>query len=165
MALSDGDLAIDIGCGDFENSFLMASVGFSVTSIDLLDKTALLTHSIHKNRISFIREDFLNFHSKSQFDLCVCISVLHFLDLEKIPLAIKKLSTLTKTNGILLLSAFTTKNEGGMFKYLFKPTELRNYIEAEWKVLDYQEYYLKDKHSPNNSHHTARIIAKKIGFS
>ena len=85
------------------------------------------------------------------FEVVVCDMVLHFLEADKVPMAVQNLQRWAKPDGYNVVMAYTTENTAGKRQYLFKPNELADYYRT-WELLSYVDeptpwYILKARQS------------------
>jgi 2-polyprenyl-3-methyl-5-hydroxy-6-metoxy-1,4-benzoquinol methylase len=98
---------LDLGCGTGALDFYLASNGSSVYGIDISDraitscKENAQAFDLNK-KCQFKATTLEDFKTKDKFDLVLCIEVIEHI--EKDSAAIKKISTLLKPGGILILS-------------------------------------------------------------
>ncbi len=102
-----GARVLDIGCGAGSLSFYIASRGGVVTGIDISKKAVMeckkSSEALGLKNTKFIHCYFPNqFSSKEKYDYVIFTEVIEHLEDDKF--AIKKISTLLKKNGVLLLS-------------------------------------------------------------
>lgn len=97
---------LDIGSGVGSLDFYLAKKGHQVTGIEISQRAADVAkqsqHLLGINKIKFIRGDFFKIKIREQFSFIICSEVLEHLQDDQ--LAIKKIYTLIKPEGQLLLS-------------------------------------------------------------
>lgn len=101
----DNSSILDVGCGDGSISLPFLSFVNRLTLIDLsqamLERSVDNTPKDSRNRVNYIKGDFLNYVPPQPFDIVLCIGVLAHV--QSIPNAISKLASLTKPNGICIV--------------------------------------------------------------
>lgn len=106
--LTDGIDVLDVGCGTGLVSNLFATrYNSNFTAVDFsnsIDYAKDFAKKYNINNVNWIKEDFLEFESKKQFDVIICCGVLHHIP--KYEFALEKMKTLLKPNGKLLLALY-----------------------------------------------------------
>jgi tellurite methyltransferase len=177
--LPKNSLVLDIGCADGRNSFPFAEKGFKVDAVDPLEEHIILLEKSLKNsklkkNITVYKKDFFDFNPKKKYDVILCIGVLHYMSKKEGEKAIKKMKSLLKSRGYIVMTAFMRDKlvsypKENMF---FKKSELKKFFSG-WKFLKYKEGPLfshaahgkktsKDPDSLKEHYHfPAKIIVQK----
>ena len=160
-----GDI-LDLGCGKGNASIFLAQNGFSVTSVDKSKESIDLLNNFCKENSLNIKtyvEDLKHCKFDKNYDIILCINVLHFLDERDVQKIIEKIKTNTLKDGLNIISVFTEDNPSKNFPYLFKKDELKEYYE-NWEILEYKEFITPlEQHDnfPPHKHAISRIISRR----
>ena len=135
--------ALDIGSFAGRNALYLARLGWDVTAIDT-DAIALddLRAAAAKENLTIATQhvDVRNYQPKHQFDVVLCLMVLHFLPEQDITPTIAKMKEWTNPHGKHIVSAFTDSNPTGTRPYLFPARGLRKHYD-DWSIATYEEGY------------------------
>lgn len=148
--------ALDVGCGNGRNANYLTQMGWQVTAIDTIPVE--LPPSIH-----FEQSSLLAFTPNQNYDVVLCLMVLHFLpDKDAVAANIRKLQSLTAPSGTLVISVFTERNPPGARPYLFARDELLSYFEG-WKVVreDYELAPPIYEDGKMTTYHVQRLVVRK----
>lgn len=164
---------LDLGCGQGKEAFFLAKKGFDITAVDS-SKIAIkqIKEKTRNNKlpINAIYCDAANYKIKnSEYDIIAAMNVMQFLEKEEVVNLIKNIKTSLKNNGLIVLSAFTTKDASRQSKkklrYYFKPGEMKRYFK-DFKILYYSEKIVLDSGHPSmpwpHQHGVVEIISHKI---
>lgn len=168
-----GSEFLDLGCGQGKEAFFLAKKGFNVTAVDS-SKVAIkqIKEKAEKNKLPIraICRNATNYKIKnSKYDIIAAMNVLQFLEKEEVMNLIKNIKTGLKNNGLIVLSAFTTKDASRQSKkklrYYFKSEEMKRYFK-DFKILYYSEKIISDSGHPSmpwpHQHGIVEMIAQKI---
>src|SRR3989344_454451 len=131
--------ALDVGCGNGNDSVYLALNGFKVDSID---SSSVQIHNlkqlcmIYGVNVNFITGDALKIKFNS-YDFIICNHMLHFLLKEDAKELIQKIKESTVENGINVIRALNSGAKGN-FSYLMRKDELKE-IYFGWEILFYTE--------------------------
>lgn len=109
--------AIDLGCGEGQDSIFLRKKGFDVTAIDsskvALDNLLQLAED-HQVDVNVVQSDIESYEFDNTYDLVLAEGSIHFLNDEKLEPFIRTLQKHTNVNGIHSLGFFnkkTSKNQ------------------------------------------------------
>lgn len=101
--LAPGSRVLDVGCGDSIFPVYLASLGHSVTAVDLEFTTNL--GELHALATEYVRADMTALPMEDEeFDAVFCISVIEHLPEAQVPLAMREMQRVLKPGGRLLLT-------------------------------------------------------------
>lgn len=132
---------LDIGSGAGTISLYLGNSGYKVMGLEIskkaVDKANQSAKLLQLNNVIFKKNNFLDSKLNSKFDTITCFEVIEHLSNDK--LALDKMNTLLKTNGLLILST-PSKNAPmhklGLAKEFDKRVgHLRRYTEDELRKL------------------------------
>ena len=150
--------ALDIGCGNGRNAIYLDNIDWTVTALDQ-NPTAL------PQSIRFVHTTLDSFNETSQYDLVMCLMMLHFSpDSHTVKCSIQKLKNYTKPLGTLVVSVFTDQNSHSVRPYLFAKDELLAFF-TDWTVIR-NEYELAQPIIDNGEsvrYYVQRIVVRKSG--
>jgi tellurite methyltransferase len=155
---------LDLGCGEAGTSLTFAEKGFEVTCMDI-SKTAI--NNIKKEaekrgiKINALVGDIETFEIKENYDIIICVGVLHFLPKINALRLIEKIKAKTNKEGINIFEVFLEgdpSQEEDSIGYYFKSFELKK-LYSEWNILDYEEYENYDEEE-KQTNKIAYLIAK-----
>lgn len=129
-----GNKVLDFGAGQGRNAIYLAKKGFDVYAVDISD-VALKSLPKEITTSKTVK--------KGSYDVVVSTVVLHHFTRADALKTIKKLQSITKREGIHVISTFTKNSDfytEGMF-YL-KDGELKKLYKG-WKILEYSTKYMK----------------------
>lgn len=142
---------LDLGCGRGGNSIFLFEKGFNVTAVDGDKEVVNEIKKVYPS-IDAINKDILDFDFLEQeYDLILVINLLHFFKLEDANLLINKILKSLKNNGLIYLQVFSVKNPSKKFPHLFDKKELEDLFSKN-KILELEEFSIKDKHPPTGKH-------------
>lgn len=138
---------LDLGAGEGRNSLFLAEQGFKVTAIDIssvaiekVKKLAAERNLQIETQVADIAEVVFD----NDFDLIICIHILHHLSAEDAVGLINKMKSATKQNGLNLIVAFT--KDGDFFQddpttpnFFLGQDELKEFYK-DWEILRYEEH-------------------------
>jgi 2-polyprenyl-3-methyl-5-hydroxy-6-metoxy-1,4-benzoquinol methylase len=156
---------LDLGMGLGGNSIFLAERGFGVTCLDK-DKEVIKIIKKEYPRINAFNKNILEFNfPKEEYDLVLILNVLHFFNLKEIKLIIKKAIKSLRSNGLLYLKVFSTKDPAYNKKinvHFFTKEELTNFFSRN-KVLETEEITKEENHPPlgKHRHGIINVIVKK----
>ncbi len=169
----DGQVILDVGCGDGKNALWLASRGARVIAVDV-SRLAINRASVQdpERRVSWVVADAatLPMLSTARFDVVVAYGLLHCLPNEDaVHDAILDLQALTKEGGLHLTVTFNSRDQDLEEAHPgFRPTLLPHsfYVDAydSWDVLEATDELLHETHPHNgvpHHHSMTRIIARK----
>jgi tellurite methyltransferase len=169
----DGQLVLDVGCGDGKNAIWLASRGARVLAVDV-SRLAInrATTQDPERRVAWAVADAtaLPLLPEARFDAVVAYGLLHCLpDEGAVHEAILNLQALTKEGGLHLTVTFNSRDQGlGEAHPGFRPTLLphNRYVDAygSWGVVEATDELLHETHPHNgipHHHSMTRIIARK----
>jgi 2-polyprenyl-3-methyl-5-hydroxy-6-metoxy-1,4-benzoquinol methylase len=177
--------ALDIGCGQGDNSIFLARHNFEVEAIDINEKyISYLKTTSKRENLSLIpqKKDIRNFKFNKHYSLILAINCLQFMKESERDSIIRKAQTSLNIGGLFFVSVFTIKDDS--YKKLskinqpveentfysrkerrywnfFNLNELKNYFTKEFKILFYNERRIKDAHPLPHRHGIAEIVALK----
>lgn len=132
------DSVVDIGCGDGKNMLKLKELGYNF--IEGCDQSEELVENCKNNNLNVIKSDVVNLtYQDNQFDVTLCMSVLHHLPTTELrKCAIKELTRITKNDGLIFISVNANQeygknnlmNDNGIFYHLFDMCELVNLCEG-----------------------------------
>lgn len=109
---------LDVGCGPGRDSDYFISLGLKVTGIDLSENLL----SIARKRVPkgiFIKQDLRNLDFPSQsFDGIWACASLHHLRKDEVPMVLKKIFQILKSNGIIFILVKEGKGEADIVESL-----------------------------------------------
>lgn len=170
--------AADLGCGEGRDSIYLATRGFNVTAIDIVEQGLLKLEKFAQEKnlpIQCVHTDALNYsYPPNFFDLIVARTFLDHLTLPQIQEMTAKIRATLRPSGILFVSVFTTKDVGylkpadqaesecaSFIQHYFEENELKSYFD-DWNVMTYYERTKIDtSHGPAHQHGVAHLIVKK----
>ena len=142
---------LDLGCGKGGNSIFLAEKGFKVTAVDI-DKEVI--GEIKKNypKINAVNKSILEFDfPENEYDLILTLNVLHFLNFEDAKKIINRMLKSLNENSLIYLQVFSVNNPCKKFAHLFTKEELQK-LFSENKILELEEFSIKDNHPPTGEH-------------
>lgn len=164
---------MDLGAGEGRNAMFLARQGFEVTAVDVSEVgLAKLGEVAQVNGLNIIThvQDINNLNLDRDFDIFLCIVVLHNLPRENAIKVIREMQRHTTPNGLNILRTFTQKGDfyelkKGVDRFYVKDGELKDLYEG-WEILKYEEEETQAiTKRPNGSPMTnisAKLIARKI---
>jgi tRNA (cmo5U34)-methyltransferase len=167
----DAENILDIGCGAGNYTLMMLSKmdNLNCTLVDLskpmLDKALERVSQVTKKKIEIIQGDIRDVHlTENHFDIILAGAVLHHLrDDEDWEITFKKLFSLLKPGGCLMISDFITQDTETLTNYIWEKygDYLENLAGKEYrqKVLD----YVSREDSPRSLNYQLDLM-KKTGF-
>lgn len=133
---------IDVGCGIGTIDFFLASKNFKITGLDISTSAINLCKKNAKilgisSKTKFVSSDFLEYSTYQKYDMVICLEVLeHLIDENN---AVKKIYSLLKKNGILILSVPSVNSllyRLGLIKKFDKRVgHIRRYSVEKLKIL------------------------------
>jgi tellurite methyltransferase len=129
---------LDLGCGEGGLILELAEKGFDVTCLDI-SKTAInaIKDEAKKRKINIKAFCFNleNYKILENYDLIICMGVLHFINQEKAIEIIKDIQKHTKKGGLNVLDVLTGENffMQGQIKEIYSN-------ESIWNILDFEKY-------------------------
>ena len=107
-----GSRVLDFGCGTAKNALYLAETGHKVTAIDFssvaMRQANMLIEKRSVSGIKFICTE--NIDSQGEFDIVICLGVLHGHLKEDIMLIVKNLQKALKTGGYLLVKVWNRED-------------------------------------------------------
>jgi ubiquinone/menaquinone biosynthesis C-methylase UbiE len=121
QALSNGISVLDIGCGSgyISNLFAQRYPDSDFSAIDFsaaLDVGKDFSKSVDQNNITWIKQDFLQYKFKTQYDVVICQGVFHHI--KECEQALDKIKQLVKPGGTIVFGVYHPF--GKFLKKLFK---------------------------------------------
>jgi tellurite methyltransferase len=157
---------LDLGVGDGRNALYLAQKGFDVVGVDIL-KDALknfLRFARGKNlKVKGMNRDISDYNFKEFYNAIICIGAIHFLNRQKTLLLIKRMKQQTLKEGINIIVAFTTDDEGNKTHpslHFIQKGELEVYYK-DWKILKNDYYSVIDNHDTPHKHHMMILMVEK----
>lgn len=127
--------ALDIGCGEGDVSRLASRYAENVMAIDVSDEViAIARNETPEANVTYERAGFLEFSSKTNFDLILCLEVLYYLPKDQHDAFLTKMVGLLAENGV----AFITLVVSGRSQYgeYFEFDEAVSLLDKYFKILD-----------------------------
>jgi SAM-dependent methyltransferase len=175
---------LDLGCGAGANDIFLKELGFSVTCVD---KDSEVIKDIKENHpdIKVVEQDITKYDFPPQgYDLILALNILHFFDLQTATTIIKRAMGSLKKEGIIFLEVFSSQDPANNdIRKIAEKTKEKNtffnkkiqqymhYFEKEEllalfsknKILEIEEFSIKDNHPPLGIHGHAiiRIVVRK----
>lgn len=154
--LGDRPTALDLGSGTGRNSLFLSSLGFDILAIERDEALAshcsnLLIQNGYEARVECM--NVTAFKPLRKFDLCLCLGILHFLELREAKDLVQRLKTSTSPQGFHVLTIADRIRNRGRCNTLpdqnFLGTISANDIKrwyADWHLLAYERYTKTDDH-------------------
>lgn len=177
----DQKKALDLGYGAGNYTKYLLDSGFSVVSVDMVDKSIFSNKCIEEiksKKLKIVEMDINDYNSQQKIDFLVCKDVLHYLKRENVEKILKNITDNTNKNGYHYLVVFTDinrKDENGKQKIIeneanFSLEDIIKLVKKyykDWDVkINVKSYKEKDKFSDTNDYYfranQITIIAKKI---
>lgn len=140
--------AIDLGCGEGQDSVFLTKRGFDVTAIDsskmALDNLLKLAED-HDVAVDVIQSDVMTFKFKKNYDLVLAEGTIHFLDKDELEPFIRMLQEHTNMNGIHSFAFFNNNTCKNQIKTMSDwgistvDTKLLESLYEGWEVLSIKE--------------------------
>jgi 2-polyprenyl-3-methyl-5-hydroxy-6-metoxy-1,4-benzoquinol methylase len=121
---------LDMGAGVGQNRIYLASRGFDVLATDISGVAIQrIRENAHKNAVSLRAQviDVVHQELENEFDVILCLGVLHHLHSDDALLVIKKIQQHTKPMGFNAINAFTRR---GAF-YASDPNTRNFYVDGK----------------------------------
>lgn len=141
---TSGIRVIEAGCGNGKNLLYAQQIGKSITGFDFSQNLVDICQS---GNLPVIKADILNYSSSLQYDLTLCIAVIHHLETpEKRFQALETLYHLTRSGGTIMISVWSYETEWDSVKsHIQKRFHLGDNL-VEWKCrngdIQYRYYYI-----------------------
>jgi len=180
-------VVLDIGAGQGRNSFFLARKGFKVEAIDInKENIKKIKQLVKKNNLP-VKAKYSDVEKfkflPSKYSLILGIQCFNFIKKSKFDKIIKRIKKSLDTDGMLIISVFTTADptykrlrkkykppeENTFYSkkfphwwHFFKKNELKRYFKSGYKILFYKERLVKDKKPYPHSHGIAEMVIKKL---
>ncbi|MBI9014959.1 MAG: methyltransferase domain-containing protein [Clostridiales bacterium] len=161
--------ALDLGCGEGQDSIFLKQSGFNVTAIDTskvaLDNLLELAKD-YNVELDVVHSDIKTFKFDKQYDFVLAEGSIHFLKNDQIKPFIRTLQDNTNVNGVHSLEFFnhkTSKNQvNSMAKWGISTIDTEVLVEyyKGWEILSMKEE-LQEKNEYSKRGIT-QLIVKKI---
>jgi hypothetical protein len=154
--VDDRPAAVDLGAGSGRNSLFLCSLGFDVLAIEHDYELAarcseLLKQSGYAGCVT--RMNAAEFSPQKKIDLCLCLGILHFLELDDAKSLVLRLKSQTQDFGFHVLTiADRTYNSGRHNTFEsqgFLGSVSADQVSAwydDWRLLAYERYTKTDDH-------------------
>lgn len=180
-------LVLDIGAGKGRNSFFLAKNKFRVEAIDVNKDNVENIKKMSKTHSWLIKakcSDFRKFRFiPSKYSSILAIQCFNFIKKSEFDKIIEKIKESLSSNGILIISVFTTADpthkklrkkykpieENTFYSkkiphwwHFFKKNELKKYFKSGYEILHYKEKIVEDKKPQPHFHGIGEMVVKKI---
>lgn len=161
--------ALDLGCGEGQDSIFLKQSGFNVTAMDTskvaLDNLLELARD-HNVDVDVVHSDIKTFEFDKRYDFVLAEGSIHFLSDEQIKPFIRTLQDNTNVNGVHSLGFFNQKTSKNQVESMAKwgistiDTEVLVEYYKDWEILSMKEEILeKNEYSKRG---ITQLIVKKI---
>jgi len=166
--IAEGE-ALDLGCGEGQDSIFLKQSGFNVTALDTskvaLDNLLVLARD-HNVEVDVVHSDIKTFKFDKRYDFVLAEGSIHFLSDDQIKPFIRTLQDNTNVNGVHSLEFFNQKTSKNQVESMAKwgistiDTEVLVEYYKDWKILSMkEELQEKNKYSKRG---ITQLIVKKI---
>lgn len=163
-------VAIDLGAGTGRNSLFLASLGFEVMAVEhnrqlASQCAALLLHSGYDAQVK--QSDVRMLVPDQPVDLCLCLGILHFLELKSAEDIVRRMKIATRPNGFHVLTIADPRYNRGYQNTLADQdflgsvsSELLTDWYKDWQLLMYERYLKIDDHldGPLDEHVIEKLV-------
>lgn len=166
--------ALDLGCAQGKEVFLLAEQGFEVEAVDSSDVAInQVKQQAKQKKLSNVKaycSDVAEFNiSEDGYDLIIAFNVLYFLEIKSALRVIDAIKKGLRSGGVVALSLFTVKdffyNESKKHRFYVESDQVKKLFK-DFEILEYYEgiIYEEGHESLQQPHHhgVVRIVARKI---
>lgn len=162
---------IDIGCGEGQNAFYLASQGYcNVDAFDISEHgIAKLQKKCQKENVQLnaFTADLRTYQFEKKYDMVMSFGTLHFVSKMDWKAMINRAKTYTNAGGIHIMQIFTdtvpaSEDIAPFAIGLAKDNEIKE-LYADWEILQFKSYIFEDEHPgvPKHLHASNKIVARK----
>lgn len=170
--LSRQSQIIDIGCGEGQNAFYLASQGYcNVDAFDISEHgIAKLQQRCREGNIQLnaFTADLTTYQFEKNYDMIMSFGTLHFVQKMDWKSFINRAKVHTNIGGIHIMQIFTdtvpaSKDIAPFAIGLAKDKEIKE-LYIDWEIIQFKSYTFEDEHPgvPKHLHASNKIVARRI---